>query len=470
MRKNGIFMHGVSVFILTVFVLLALGSGSSERATREETREREVRLILEEAARKKAEQEAKWARENAQGYIELVSDVVGTVMINGTNTTYTVSSGSLTPLTLTIDNANGEYTVAVRDSKGTVYPARNTVSLKGRSRTSVVVEDPNYVPRPNAPADFTFIQNTAGGLTITGYKSNSRRVVIPETISGVKVTEIGGNAFARKHYVFAYNNFVESIYVDRDKPSLIRLIIPNTVTTIGENAFAGNDLLNSLVIPDSVTSVGKSTFNSCGLVSLSLGNKLVDIGEYAFCQNNLKEIKLPASLRTIGMGAFSENQLSSITIPNGVTVINAITFFKNNLRRINLPASLKTIGTGAFIENQLTSITIPNGVTSIGNYAFSSNPLTSITIPNDVISIGENAFGNLYTSIVIPSSLAMNGELMVSERESSKPKITSITLPANVADKNLRTNFEQSFVNFYISQNRKAGGYTKDENGIWRVR
>ena len=149
------------------------------------------------------------------------------------------------------------------------------------------------------------------------------------------------------------------------------------------------------------------------------GNRVTEIGEFAFARIQLTSVTIPNSVTTIGEGAFAYNKLTSVTIPNSVT----------------------TIGEGAFADNQLTNVTIPNSVTTIGEWAFSENKLTNVTIPNSVTTIGEDAF--------------------------NENPLTSITLGANVRF-NL-TVFENNLNDFYISQGRRAGTYTWTGRA-WTVR
>ena len=123
------------------------------------------------------------------------------------------------------------------------------------------------------------------------------------------------------------------------------------ITSIGDGAFSFYDL-TSITIPDSVTSIGKEAFNCC---------------------SSLTSITIPDSVTSIGEGAFYDCAgLTSITIPDSVTSIEYNTFYNCS---------------------KLTSLTIPNCVTSIGNTAFHNcSSLTSITIPDSVTSIGEGAF------------------------------------------------------------------------------
>ncbi|HEY6915464.1 MAG TPA: leucine-rich repeat domain-containing protein, partial [Paludibacter sp.] len=223
---------------------------------------------------------------------------------------------------------------------------------------------------------------------------------------------------------------------------LASIILPNSITSIGDSAFYRCiNLTGNLVIPGSVTSIGNSTFYRCGNLNgtLVLPNSVTAIGEYAFSQcQNLTGLILSESLTSISDGAFDGDWTleGNLTIPNSVTSIGDYAFFYCNFTGVTFPNSVTSIGVGAFgkckmltgnvtIPNsitaisdntfalcaRLTSVTLPNSVTSIGNSSFTMSGLSSITLSNFIISIGDWTFSmsNLTGGFAIPNSLASIG-------------------------------------------------------------
>lgn len=132
-------------------------------------------------------------------------------------------------------------------------------------------------------------------VRMEGYSGD---VVIPESIivdgKEYTVTAIGEKAF--------FSSDVTSV------------TIPNTVTTIGDNAFNGARSLTSINIPNSVTSIGRKAFYRCKeMTTATLGNSVTTIGDWAFSEcSSLTSIEIPSTVTSIGNATFSETDLTTV--------------------------------------------------------------------------------------------------------------------------------------------------------------
>ena len=212
-------------------------------------------------------------------------------------------------------------------------------------------------------------------------------------------------------WAFGWSKFI-------GRRSLTSLVIPDSVTNIGDYAFSGCSSLSSVVIPDRVTSIGDCAFENCSsLTDIVIPDGVTNIGKCAFegCRS-LTDIVIPDGVTSIGDCAFANCfSLTGIVIPDSVTGIGKFAFSGcSSLSSVVIPDSVSCIGSGAFKNcSSLSSLVIPDCVTSIGNYAFAyCKSLTDIVIPNSVTSIGDNAFRHCssLSSVVIPESVVnLNG-------------------------------------------------------------
>lgn len=186
--------------------------------------------------------------------------------------------------------------------------------------------------------------------------------------------------------------------------------IPNTVTYIGIEAFAGNRKLKSVTIPEGVTKIEHHAFNGCGVMTSAVVNaRITELPANTFSSCvSLSSIKLPDTLTTIGGSAFGATAISSIVIPEGVTTIEGWAFQNcTDLISIILPSTLETIGDRAFMGTKsLKEIVIPENVRSIEECIFAdinrTSPIETVTFLGDAPELDSFAFHGLSFTAYYP--------------------------------------------------------------------
>ena len=334
-----------------------------------------------------------------------------------------------------------EIANGIEDEYGVLYSPDGKRLLKGNEDiTSYTVKEGTKVICDKA---FNFVISN----------SSLQSIVIPES-----VTEIGDGTFW-------------------GCDSLQSIVIPDSVTEIGKEAFYGCYLLQNIVIPNSVTSIGDSTFWGCtSLQSIVIPDSVTEIADKAFpfgidltshsnrfvvendllidlvekrliqCLKGREHIVIPDSVTIIGDRAFHWcSSLQSIVIPESVTSIGDRAFVScDSLQSIVIPDSVTEIGNSAFCRcDSLQSIVIPDSVTKIGDSAFwGCKSLQSIVIPDSVTKIGDNAFSRCSSlqNIVIPDSVTEIGDWAFNDCSS----LQSIVIP-----KGTKEHFEELLYEYY---------------------
>ena len=206
--------------------------------------------------------------------------------------------------------------------------------------------------------------------TLVGYLGNATELTLPGDYKGENYA-IGAAVFQNYTGLAA------------------ELIIPNSVTSIGSNAFYGCTGLTSITIPNSVTSIGNEAFRDCRELKEVHISDLTAWCGIDFASANANPLYYASNLYLNG------DLLTEIVIPEGVAEIKHFAFYRcTGLTSITIPYSVTSIGNYAFYGcTGLTSITIPNSVTSIGASAFEGcNNIEKLYIGSSVESIGDKAF------------------------------------------------------------------------------
>jgi len=278
---------------------------------------------------------------------------------------------------------------------------------------------------------------------------------------GSGVTSIGGGAFLgctnlESIGVLPANaNFSSEneVLFNKDKTTLIHYpagkqgayTVPNTVDTIGDNAFNGSTGLTSIIISNSVTNISSSAFEGCtGLtaINVELANENYSSEDGVLFNNNKStlilyplgkqgEYSIPLGVTSIGLGAFEgRTGLTSVTIPISVSSIGGSAFAGcTGLTEITIPVSVSSIGNSAFAGcANLTEITVEpfnNNFSSEGGVVFNRDKTTLViypagkqgaySIPESVTRIENRAFDGCtgLTAVMIPAGVTYIGRTQV---------------------------------------------------------
>ena len=274
-----------------------------------------------------------------------------------------------------------------------------------------------------------------GSAIIKSYQGKDKNLIIPDEIDGYTVKAIGKEAFAYRENLisvtipnsvieiqdnpFVHDKNLERIEVYKEHPcfadidgvlfnkenrsllsfpaaSKIDYSIPQGIVEIGPYAFSATPI-KRIVLPDSMKTIGDSAFKFCmNLHDIEISEGVISIGNCAFegC-SGLSQLDLPESITYIGERAFCDCIFQNIELPSGISSVEQGLFWNcSRLDKITIPDGVISIGDSAFWScKNLCECILPDGLVSIGDFAFDScTSLNTISIPDRVIEIGKNPF------------------------------------------------------------------------------
>ncbi|MBP5510668.1 MAG: leucine-rich repeat domain-containing protein, partial [Kiritimatiellae bacterium] len=352
---------------------------------------------------------------------EMVGDYTWTYQINGDTAELSRYAVSPRPVgAITIPSTLGDRSVASIGPQA-FYGYNNLTNVVIPSSVTNIGNNAFY--RCSGLVDLT-IPDSVTSIGTAAFQSCSSLTNV--TIGG-GVTSIGSNAFSgcsklvsinvkdiaawcRISFTSPYSNplsYAHKLYLNN---SLVtNLVIPESVTNIGNSAFYCCTTLVSVTIPDSVTSIGTAAFQNCStLTNVAIGSGVTSIDNAAFLgcgglqefivsDENSRYMSKGGLLMTKDGDTLVRGVNGVVTISDGVTSVDASAFQGcTGLVSVTIPDSVTSIGTAAFQScSSLTNVTIGGGVTNMGNSAFSGcSTLAKVTIPDRVTSIGSAVFQN----------------------------------------------------------------------------
>ena len=209
----------------------------------------------------------------------------------------------------------------------------------------------------------------------------------------------------------------------------------HTVTKIGDAAFSPNYSgcsIKKLIIPSSVTEIGNMSFvMSQSLSEVNFSEGIETLGGFAFAScSSLKKIELPSSLKQVD-GSFAGCGLTDITVAEGnqnFCAVNNVLFSKDmeSIYQYHLgsddisytvPDSVKNICNGAFGFSKLEAVKLSSNTETIAINAFISSNIVGIDLPETLKSIDESAFygcSELKSVSFLSRTVTINGDAFIS--------------------------------------------------------
>lgn len=311
---------------------------------------------------------------------------------------------------------------------------------------------------------------STSNVTVIGWEGASSEVVIPAEVEyngrTMDVTRIGEEAFMGSPVTSVDFSQAANLTQIQAKAfyglDIADVVLPESLTTLGSDAFSCNDAVQSVEIPSKVTSYSHS-FSRCSSLteitvdtanrsfasnagvlmnddgdtiyqypagktgSYTIPADVDTIASYAFSGSQITRMEITSSVSTIGAGAFSYcDSLSQFTVSSdnrSFAVSSGVLLSANSTQLVaypagkagteySIPSRVTAVIGSAFAGSSLQTVTFPSSVDSVGDYAFADSALTSLTLNSGLNDIGVGAFSGCVSlsEATIPSSVTSISE------------------------------------------------------------
>lgn len=288
------------------------------------------------------------------------------------------------------------FSVTILDPEKTYHIGeafdKNTVSVVVLTKDGESLEITQYEPE----YEFSSLGKSTVGIELDGYYESFSVMVTEEYRPG-----LDGNASADG----------VQYEIEEDTAVLLRatdktgfFAVPSAVffeereypvTAIAPLAFEGA-AITSLQIPESVRTIGDEAFSGCKeLEWIEMPETLTSIGPFAFSDClSLQSIEIPDGITEIRNGTFDDcTALSRIALPEGLEIIGERAFYGcTALETVRFPKTLRIIGQEAFRKCRAFSTAVVENLTAIGDEAFAECESLSVFAAGDIETIGKRIF------------------------------------------------------------------------------
>ena len=363
-----------------------------------------------------------------------------------------ITVGPAAPVIISDDPLNIAAPATTTISFTTVEGAEGyRLQMTGGGKTVTIATPSSSAIGTIVIASSNFANNTTYSVALSAYATvNGVRVYGPADTMSIIVGESSGGddpsggEMVSGDYKFTVSGRTATItgYTgSASNISLPQMLNGYMVTTIGDGAFQGNKTITSVYIPDSIVTIGANAFEGSDLLQVSGMQKVTSMGAYAFANTDLTAFTIPSGLVALPEGALMNTRITGIVIPTTLTSIGAKAFagctqLANYAGAAGKGTSyrLASIGSGAFSGcTKLTSLYIPSSVTSISSdFVDGCTNLAAFEVhgsnPN-FLDFNGVLFSRSYSTTLLRFPPAMNmSSLDLSDFKADNGKVTIVSI------------------------------------------